>query len=239
MLLQDLVTQEKYASLKKVYSVELSNESNSVDISTPLIQIEEIGFILKINETGMLDENLMDVVINYQLANVSILMEVPSQLISKGLLDVKYLLQLANNLSFSIILLPPNNKIVNNELSFEEYKNVVIKVLDQMLNTPNFDKFVYPASVFFEYLMLEQVLEKDIINSVMSENDYVKNNLSNNLSVDEKEDLKEVIRQKLYHFYGGEKEFNLIAKTMMEEVYEKMKKIYKHSVMNSFGVSEN
>lgn len=238
MLLQDLVTQEKYVNLKKAYSVELGNESNHIDISTPLSQIEEIGFIFKINENGMLDENLMDVVINYQLANVSILMEIPSQLISQGLLDVKYLLQLANNLNSSIILLPPNHKFVNNALTFEEYKSVVIKVLDQILSTPNFDKFVYPTSSFFEYLMLEQVLAKDVINSVIAENDYIKNNLSNDFSVDEKENLKEVVRQKLYHFYGGEKEFKLIAKTMMEEVYEKMKKIYKDSIVSSFGLSE-
>lgn len=226
MLLQELFKDEN-KDLKSAYSVTINEDSTNPDYSTPPQNLEEIGFVFKVDEDGMLDESLMDIVISYRLTNLPVVMEVPVDLITTGKLEVKYLIQLANNVDFSIALLPPGSNLVAKDISMVQYKEIISNVVDEMLSRPNFDKFIYPVSNFFEYLMLENILGKEKLADFRPENKYVIENYSSVMSKTDSDDFKRIIREKLYDFYGGEHEFKLVASTMIEEILSKAKVIYK------------
>ncbi len=230
MLLQELFKDEN-KDLKSAYSITINEESTNPDFSTPPQNLEEIGFVFKIDEDGMLDESLMDILISYRLTNLPVVIEVPVDLITSGKLEVKYLIQLSNNVDFSIALLPPGSNLVSTkDVSMAQYKEIIGNVVDEMLARPNFDKFIYPVSNFFEYLMLENILGKEKLTDFRPENKYVIENYSSVISKEDSDDFKALIRSKLYDFYGGEHEFKIVASTMLEEILAKAKVIYKDFV---------
>lgn len=231
MLLQELFKEENN-KLTSAYSIKLDEASSATEYSTPPSNLKEIGFIFKINEEGLIDEPLLDVVISYGMTNLPMLMEVPSQLIAEGKVQAKYLIQLASNVGFFIAFLPPGHEEVGNSITVEQYKDVVMQVTDEMLKKPNFDKFVYPVSNYFEYLMLEQILGKEKLANFRPESEYVKDNFSSLITHQDSDDFKLAIRNRLYDFYGGEQEFNLVAQTILDGVYEKSKEMFTDIVEN-------
>ncbi len=114
-----------------------------------------------------------------------------------------------------------------------------MKVLEEMLNKPNFDKFVYPVSNFFEYLMLEQILGKEKLVGFRPENEYIQDNFSDVMTKEHSDEFKLLIRNRLYDFYGGEQEFNLVAQTILDGVYEKNKELYKEMIVDSISEQSN
>jgi hypothetical protein len=235
MLLQDLFKEEN-KNLKAAYSITLNDESSSVEYSTPPLNLEEIGFIFCVNEEGEIEDSLLDIIINCGLKNLPTLVEVPSQLIFEEKVSVKYLIQMASNIGFFLAFLPPGHEQVGNSITIAQYKDVVMQVTEEILKRPNFDKFVYPVSNYFEYLMLEQILGKEKLVNFRPESEYIKDNFSNLMTSQDSDDFKLSIRNRLYDFYGGEKEFNLVAQTILDGVYEKSKEIFtdivEHSIPN-------
>lgn len=230
MLLQDLFKEENI-NKEFIYQTEVNDESSAVEFSSPPPSLKEIGFLLKIDEDGMMNEVLMDIVIGYRLSNVDILIEVPSELIISGVLDVKYLFNLAQNVDFAISLLPPKD-------SNEGYSSVISKVVDELLVRPNFDKFIYPVSNFLEYLMLEQVLGSEALADFRPEQKYIIENYSSNMSKEDSDSFKSLIREKLYDFYGSKEDFDLVAKTMLEAVLAKSENTYSGFIEESLKANQ-
>lgn len=231
MLLQDLFKEEN-SKLTSAYSIKLNEESSSTEYSTPPLNLKEIGFILTLNEEGLVDEPLLDAIINCGMHNLPTLVEVPSQLIVQGKVEAKYIIQISKNLGFFLAFLPPGHEEVGNSITVDEYKDVVMKVMEEMLTKPNFENFVYPISNYFEYLMLEQILGKEKLVNFRPESEYIKDNFSNLMTHEDSDNFKLAIRNRLYDFYGGEDEFNLVAQTMLDSVYEKSKEIFTDIVEN-------
>lgn len=238
MLLQELFL-EANSSLNQAYGIFLDSKSSDVEFSTPPENLEEIGFVLKIDADGLMDEALMDLVISYRLTNLDVLVEVPSDLINSGKLDPKYLLQLAMNVDFAIALLPPGSEHTDPTLTIEEYNNVVIKVLDEILAKPNFDKFVYPISNFLEYLMLEQVLSPEVLVNFRPEQRYVVDTFSSKMTKESSDSFKKLIRDRIYDFYGSKEDFELVAKTMLESALEKSENFYKSHIQQHMSMQNN
>jgi len=234
MLLQDLFKEEN-RELEYAYSIKLDEESFSDEYLTPPPNLKEIGFIFKIDDQGEMDERLMDIIINCRLTNVPTLLEVPTQMLVDKIVATKYLIQLSKNMEFSFALLPPGHELVGDSINIEQYKTIIMEVLENMLAKPDFDKFVYPISNFLEYLMLEQILGKQKLENFRPENEYVEDNFSNLMTKEHSDEFKLLIRNRLYDFYGGEKEFNLVAQTILDGVYDKTKDIYKDIVVHSIG----
>ncbi len=231
MLLQELF-EEKNKELTSVYSVEINKESTKVEYSSPPENLEEIGFLFVIDEDGMMSEDLMDIVISYRLANLPVVIEVPSKLLSSEKLDIKYLVQLANNVDFAVSLLPPNKNLDPEDCSMDEYAQIIEKMVDELLQKPNFDKFIYPISNFFEYLMLENILSPEALKDFRPEQKYITDNFVQAMSKEDSDKFKNIIRNKLYDFYGGKENFDLIAKTMIDKIVSKAKGMFKDIVVN-------
>lgn len=78
--------------------------------------------------------------------------------------------------------------------------------------------------------MLEQVLGTEKLSEFRPEEQYVQDNYSSIITKEDSNSFKQIIRDKLYDFYGGQESFNLMAKTMLESVCEKTKEMYRSGV---------
>lgn len=234
MLLQELFNEENN-HLKNAYTIELDSDSSNVDFSMPPTNLEEIGFVFKADNDGLMDESLMDIVISYRLANLDVVLEVPAHLVYEKKVTAKYLIQLASNVDFAISLLPPKHQLVSEGYTSEQYQETVLEFLDEILARPNFDKFIYPISNFLEYLMLEQVIGSEKLQDFRPEQKYLVDNYASVMSKEESDSFKQQIREKLYAFYGDKENFELVAKSILESVVDKSADFFEKYVERSAG----
>lgn len=228
MLLKELVNNQELQKTA-VYGLEIN--AQDVDLVDSLPQsIEEVGLVLKLDDDSMIDESLLDVLITLRLKNIDVVLEVPSQLVANNNVEIKYLLQLASNADFAVAFLPPGHNLVGDSLTVEQYKAIVKSATSEMLSKPNFDKFVYPVSSFFEYLMLEQILSAEDLKDFRPENEFIKENFASVLTKQDSDDFKAEIRELVHNFYGGAQEFSIFSKSLIESLRDKSKQMYKEQV---------
>lgn len=227
MLLQDIF-KEEYSKFNEIYGVSINAESSETAYSTPPENFDVIGFNLVLDEDGLISEDLLDIIISYKLTNMTIVIEVPSQLLYNEEITAKKLIQLATNVDFSIAILPPNNELVNNQITHEQYLEVIANFTREMNSKQNFDKFVAPISNFFEYLMLETLLGKDnpVVKNFKPTDYYINNVFLNHMNEKESDDFKDVIRKELYDFYDGEENFKAVSSIIFEGIYNKTKETF-------------
>ncbi len=230
MLLQELFKIEN-KQLKQIYSIQINDDSTKNEYATPPDELEEIGFILDIDESdGTMSERLMDVIINYRLTNMSVIVEVPSNLIYQKITSIKYLLQIANNIDFSIALLPPGHQHVSDDFSIEAYKEVILETVRELLLKQNFDKVVFPISNYFEYLMLEVILGTEKLQKFYTKDKFIEESFIAKMSIEQTDDFKNSIREELYQHYGGKDEFNNMSKVMIATILKRASDSYQEFV---------
>lgn len=233
MLVQEIFKPE-YADKTEIYGLDINDESTETQYSRPPENFEAIGFNLILDDQNLIDERLLDLIISYKLTNMTIIVEVPSQLISQGKITSKNLIQLASNVDFSLSLLPPNHPLVQDSITQNEYISVLKDFNDEMLKKQNFEKFVAPISNFLEYLMLENLLGKDnpAIKNFTPDNEYIKKTFTTYMTVEQSNDFKDVLRQSLYDYYGSEEDFKLVANSIFEGIYNKSKEVFTEHVQH-------
>lgn len=233
MLLQEIFSPQ-YSQLTEVYGLEIDSLSSATEYSRPPENLETIGFKLILDNDNLIDETLLDIIINYKLTNMTVVVEVPTQILAQGKMSPKDLILLSSNVDFSISLLPPNHPFVNNEITNEEYINVIKNFNEEMLKKQNYDKFVAPITNFLEYLMLESLLGQDnpIVKNFIPDNEYVKTTFSSYMTVEQSNQFKDILRQSLYDFYGSKEEFNVVAQEIFKGIYNKSQEIFTQHVQN-------
>lgn len=233
MLLQEIFT-ENYLNKTEVYGIELNADSDKIEYHTPPDHFETLGFVLSLDENGLIADNLLDIVINYKITNLPIMIEVPSQWIVNNTVQISYLISLANNVDFMISLLPPSHALVGDSITNEQYIDLIDKFMAELLNKPNFDKLICPISNFMEYLMIEKLLgdSAEAIKNFKPENQYIIDNFSSILDHDTSNLFKDKIRNRLYDFYNGQENFDLIANVIFKGVQAKGSEIFTQHVQN-------
>lgn len=231
MLLQDIFKPE-YAEMKEVYGITLDEQSSDTEFSSPPESLEGIGFIFEADTDGTIKENLLDIIISYNLTQLPIMVEIPSQLLLDDTLTPQYLIQLASNVGFSLSILPPGHPLVH-DVSAEQYRNIITAFTKEMLNKHVFEKFVFPISSFFEYLMLEQLLGEEKTKSFVPDHDYIKNTFVDNMSVEDSDSFKNSIRELLYNYYGGKEQFELVAKTIFSKLGDRSQQMFTEFVVSN------
>lgn len=227
MLLQDIFLEEN-KDKKELFGIVLNSDSSKIEYHTPPSNFEMLGFILDLDEEGLIKDDLLDVLINYRITNTQIMIEVPSQLLLSKKIDAKYLLQLSSNVDFMISVLPPNHIAVGNTVTDEEYSTIIEDFTKELLLKPNFDKFICPISSFMEYLMLETLLgdkEPAIVN-FKPQDPYIINTFVNNLSEESSNLFKGKIRNTIYDFYGSKEDFEDISSLMFKNIESKSEEIF-------------
>lgn len=232
--LRDIFKNEELKNKSEIYGVSVSQEDCDVEYSTPPENLETIGLLFKLDADGTgIDDNLLDVIINYHLSNVAIQLEIDPADISEDKMSVSNLMQLASNVSFDISILPPNHPLTSGTCSFERYKEVLNEFTQEMLERTNFERFVAPISNFLQYLMTETILgeEHEIIKNYKPENQYIIDNFVNVLTEEQSNDFKNGIRQTCYDYFGSKEGFlahcQVIFDVIIEDSYEKILNAYK------------
>ena len=203
--------------------------------SSPPVNLKMIGLVLVLDSENSIDTDLIDVIINYKLTNLDVILEVPSDLISKGFVKSKELIQLATNLDVSLSILPPGHPLVDSCVTDSDYVSIISDFTDLMIEKTNFDKLVVPIANFMEYLMIEKILGENstVVKNFKPTDSYIVDNFSSVLSVEASDAFKSVVRNKLYDFYDGKENFDIIAETIFQSIQNKTEEIYKRNIEDS------
>ncbi len=179
---------------------------------TPPVGLKEIGFLLKLEDDDI-DEELIDVVISYGLAGVSVILEVPHDV---GPVDAKYLMSVSANAGFSISLLPPSGDADTAEAR-AEYQARLVEFVEAYLNHRNFAHFVYPVTSYLEYLFIERMRPGVAFEPT---DPYILATFHEPVPVEFADQFKAAMREKIHAHFGGEAGFAAFAKAMIYRIYK-------------------
>lgn len=235
MLLKEIFNQENL-NKEEFFGITIDKESTDLKYSSsPPNNIKALGFVLFLDSDNSIDTDLIDIIINYKLTHITVILEVPSHLISNGYINAKELIQLSNNLDVALSILPPGHPLVDKSVSEDDYVKIISDLTDFIIEKPNFDKSVMPISNFMEYLMIEKILgeNSNIIKNFKPQDDYIIDNFSSILTVEGSDSFKNVIRHKLYDLYGGKENFDVVAETILQSIQDRSEQLYKQLIEDS------
>lgn len=195
--------------VESVYGVDVDIESFA-----PPIGLRAIGFIYK-EDKGAIDTSLLDTIISYSLAGVDVTIEVPFEL---GV-DAKDLISLASNLSTNLSMLPP---LVVTDESIEAYAKLVGVLAERYFAMAGFSKMIYPLTSYVEYLVVE-VVSADVSAYKPTDN-YVIDSFASKMTVEQSDQLKDLLRAKIYEIHGDRAAFERYVRTIVKGVYERVEK---------------
>lgn len=195
----------RYGNPSQVFGVDVDTES-----FTPPEFLKEIGVMYKTDEDGDLDEDVLDLIISYTLANVRVMLEIPAE---TDVLDASYLMSVAVNAGFNISLLPPVNPTEELNSNYIERLKVFTKVY---LSQRNFAGEIYPITSYLQYMFMETF--SDVSNFKPSD-EYMIQKYVNTTTEEYSDSFKAEIRALIFDHFGGEKEFRNFAKAIYHRIY--------------------
>jgi hypothetical protein len=190
------------------YSVDVDN----ADDITPPSWLKEIGILLKVDDNGEINEDVLDVAISYRLAKTKVMAEIPFD--PEHAVDEDYLMMsLAVNMQIGLSFLPPET---DTEDSFLMYQERIRRVCRAFFKRPNLDQMVMPVSNYLEYLFVH-LLHPD--RPFQIKDPYILAAYAGVMTSERVDRLKDVIREEAYANFGGKDGFENMAKTLMGKVY--------------------
>lgn len=241
MFLKEIFNEENL-NKEELFNIIVDKESNDLKYSsTPPSNLKMLGLVLILDSENSIDTDLIDVIINYKLTNLTVLLEVPAHLISQNFVKAKELIQLSSNLDVGLSILPPGHILVDSSTTEEDYIKIISDLTDFIIEKPNFDKSVVPIANFMEYLMVEKILGENssVVKNFKPTDSYIVEHFSSILSVDASDSFKNVIRNKLYDLYGGKENFDIVAETILQSIQNRSEEIYTQLIQESIRNSIN
>jgi hypothetical protein len=196
-----------------VYSVDV----DTADDLTPPTWLKEIGVVLKINDQGEVDENVLDVAISYRLAKIKVMIEVP--FMKDGPNEDYLIASIATNMQVALSFLPPEE---DTEDAFQGYLEQTRRVCQAFFKRPNLDQMVMPITNYLEYLFVHLLVPD---RPFQVKDPYVLGAYATVLGDEKVDRLKDVIREETYLHFGGEEGFEVAAKALMSGIYGEAVKI--------------
>lgn len=235
MFLKEIFNQENLDK-EELFNIIVDKDSTDLKYSSnPPSNIKLLGLVLILDSENSIDTDLIDVIINYKLTNLTVLLEVPAHLISQNFVKAKELIQLSSNLDVGLSILPPGHALVDSSTTEEDYVKIISDLTDFIIEKPNFDKSVVPISNFMEYLMVEKILGENstIVKNFKPNDPYIVDHFSSVLSSGASDSFKNVIREKLYDLYGSKENFDIVADTILQSIQNRSEEIYKELILES------
>lgn len=241
MFLKEIFNEENL-NKEELFNIIVDKDSTDLKYSsTPPSNLKMLGLILILDSENSIDTDLIDVIINYKLTNLTVLLEVPAHLISQNFVKAKELIQLSSNLDVGLSILPPGHSLVDETTTEEDYVKIISDLTDFIIEKPNFDKSVVPIANFMEYLMVEKILGENstVVKNFKPTDPYIIDHFSSVLSVNASDSFKHVIRNKLYDLYGGKENFDIVAETILQSIQNRSEEIYTQLIQDSIRNSIN
>ena len=177
---------------------------------SPPENLVKIGLRLIIDEDGVINDDLIDTIISYTLANVRVMLEVPFEI---DISDPSYFLSLASNAGFDLSILPPNDV---SDQTLESYTKRLEAFTNSFLKQKNFSGEVLPITSYFQYMYLEQVI--DVSDFVASDN-YIVSTFVDNFSEEQSDYFKSKIRKIIIDHFEGEENFKNFSKAIVHKLF--------------------
>ena len=167
--------------------------------------VEQAGFLYQGGKDG-LSNNLMDAIISYGLAGISVIVEVEYD----ADVNAKNLMMLAANAGFSISLIPPQN-----EDNVEKWGELCARFANEFLATPNFFSHIYPVQGYFTYLISEKL---GALTALTPSDEYVLARFTNATPESWSDSAKLAMRQGFLAACGGEEGLERLASTLVSAI---------------------
>lgn len=207
MLLSELL--QKKDAPSSVFGVEIDVES-----FVPPPGLKEIGVVFK-GANGEFDETVLDIVISYAIADVSVILEVSFE---SDPIDLPYLLATARNAGFSVSLLPPVEHTLDNMRAYgERLSELMLTLLDQK----QFSGQAFPATSFLEYLFVESWGANT--EHMKSPDTYIKDCFSSKIHPEDESRIKDSMRTAVYKHFGDKSTFDSFAKLTLKSLSDEYK----------------
>lgn len=211
----------KLSALVALPEDQISEEYIGVEVDdlsvTPPTGLKRIGLIYKVDDRTELDEDLLDVIISYRLADIDALLEIPHD---APVPDARYLVQVAANAGFSLSLLPPPADA--DEATKDAYVQRLVTFTDVYMSQQNFSAFLHPLSSFLEYMFAEQIAD---IQAMTPSDPYIRQRFVDVMPTALVDHFKNAVKERVFALYDGEEGFRAFAKAVVYKVYQQTREI--------------
>lgn len=120
-------------------------------LTAPRAGIKEIGVIARLDNTGIVDDDVLDTVIALRLHDVHVILEVPFG----SSPNATHLVQLAANIAIDVSVLPPPAD--GSDRDWQQYHEMLHRFALAWLAQRNMANAVHPLTGYFQYLAGEAV----------------------------------------------------------------------------------
>ena len=177
---------------------------------SPPENLVEISLRLVIDEDGIINDDLIDTIISYTLANVGVTLEIPFEI---DIENTSYYLSLASNAGFSLSILPPNDI---SDQTLESYTKRLEAFTNSFLEQKNFSGEVLPITSYFQYMYLEQVVD---VSDFVASDKYMVSTFVDILSEEQSDYFKSKIRKIIIDHFEGEENFKHFSKAIVHKLF--------------------
>lgn len=179
----------------------------------------EIGLILKMDEDGEIDEDLLDVMIGYrQMSGIHVLLEV---LAEDPMPEAERLAITCMNIDSNISLLPPEE---DTDEAWKAYIDRVISFAPIFATKQNFTSEVFPLQSYAEYLFLDIL---DLADNYKPTDDYIIEYFASRVSKEREDQLKSAIREAMFEAVGGEDNYREFVFAAAGELFDQTEAAYR------------
>lgn len=216
MKLNDLHSYIEQTNQTQFHGVEVENFD--IEENYPFQKVTEIGLVAKINDKGVLEDDVIDTAIYAGLDNVHIIIEIPYDV---GF-DPEGLVKQAVGLSCDLSILPPDEVEISKSTSIaKEYCDRIMSVADYILDTKSgsysFSSHLHPVYGFLTYMFSSRL---NYYPEKITTDEYMDSRFTSNLPAEFIDDLKLSLEQRILEFYGGEEAFRNILNGFITGIYD-------------------
>jgi hypothetical protein len=209
---------------EKYFGIELKE----VEID-PVEGVSTFGFIAKFTDDG-LDDVIIDTIISYRLAGKEVFLEIPFA--DQKSDDAEYMMSLAENLSFSITLLPPES---DEDADYATYQGVVWVYGQQYFFRKSFKGEVLPFSSYLQYMSMKVIAD---VSGFKPTDGYILDTFISKVDQVRVDALKADLRARTYELFEGEENFNTFVKALVGGVVNKIERLVQEVVEFQSGETD-
>jgi len=157
---------------------------------------------------GVIDDDVLDVIISFALAGVEITLEIPTE---APAIDPAYILNVATNAALSIAILAPEEETPEAQDAFVA---CVTGFADAYFKQQNFSRYLYPLTNYLEFLIVEALTG---VEALTPDDAYTVARYSD-MSPELVDRFKAALRAQIFDAFGGQDAFRTFAKTLAHRV---------------------
>jgi len=178
----------------------------------PLKGVKSIGFLAKM-DSGQLDFDLIDTMLQYHLIHCPIFLEVPFDFEMKA----KDILIVAHSVEAHVVVSPP---VSGNAEDWATWARYVDEFVTALLDLPQFAQEVLPVTSYIQYMSMNVMGYQP---ATLTDNPMMYEYFEKNMDAPTMDALKERMHQTVLGYYGGQAEFEIMVHSTLSALHDNLK----------------